>query len=224
MRDKKVMPSSEELIERIVAWKRERPILDAQNKQMFASGEIYAKDGLFVGEVDEFRVAVAETLTEKGKDVDVASELADILFLCVSNIDSQGLDPQPFLTKELLVDKSLEQTSPQELQTVWIQSVLFLLREVDNLPTKEEFELIQSMITIARHSTTALYAYGFDPLLAVEGKLLRNEAKYPARLFQAGVYQDAAKQAKKDWEPRKASENERYVGPARLRTGELIEE
>jgi len=210
------MYSSKELISEIVTWKNERTIIREQNKRQIANGEAFKEGGLFLGEVEEFQEALEDVRSGKGEDVDVASELSDIIFLCVSALDHFGEEALRELEFAMQISKSLERKSLRELSRVWNVVILHLLRKAHELPEKTTEEVWDTLKKIAQLSTIGLFAYGFEPLEAVRGKLQRNREKYPAELFQSGSYEEKTLLAKREWEPQKPLENRKYVGDARL--------
>lgn len=210
------MYSAKELISDVLTWKNERRILEAQNRQDIASGQAFQEGGLFLGEVEEFREALTDVKQGKGEDVDVASELSDIIFLCISALEHFGEEAMQKLENALKISSSLERKSLQELSHVWSIATVHLLRTAQELPYKSEDEVWSTLMKMTQLSTVGLFAYGFEPIQAVKGKLQRNEEKYPAELFQSGTYSEQTRLAKKRWEPQKPTENEKYVGHAKL--------
>lgn len=210
------MYSPKELISEIVTWKNERIIIREQNKRQIANGEAFKQGGLFLGEVEEFQEALEDVQSGKGEDVDVASELSDIIFLCVSALDHYGEEALRQLESAMQISKSLERKSMSELSQVWNVAVLHLLRKAQELPEKTTEEVWDTLTKMAQLSTIGLFAYGFEPMEAVRGKLQRNREKYPTELFQSGSYEEKTQLAKRIWEPQKPLENRKYVGDARL--------
>ena len=212
----KHMYSAKELISDVISWKNERRILEAQNRKDIASGQAFQEGGLFLGEVEEFREALTDVKQGKGEDVDVASELSDIIFLCISALEHFGDNAIHRLENALKISKALERKSNNDLTRVWGVATLHLLRRAQELPYKSEDEVWTTLMKIAQLSAVGLFAYGFEPIQAVKGKLKRNEEKYPVELFQSGVYSEQTRLAKKRWESQKATENQKYVGHAKL--------
>lgn len=210
------MNSTKELISEIVTWKNERTIIREQNKRQIANGDAFKEGGLFLGEVEEFQEALEDVQNGRGEDVDVASELSDIIFLCVSALDHYGDEALRQLESAMQISKSLERKSLRELSQVWNVVTLHLLRKAQELPEKTTEEVWETLMKMAQLSTIGLFAYGFEPVGAVRGKLQRNREKYPADLFQTGSYEEKTQLAKQRWEPQKPLENRKYVGDSRL--------
>lgn len=107
----------------------------------------------------------------------------------------------------------------------WAQSLLLLLGEVEELELEAAAlfdglalpEDVASEVTdIILLGITLLRSLGFDPEKAVQGKLKRNEMKYPAIEFLNGDYDEKMKELKYRWNGHKKTENIVFMSPARL--------
>jgi NTP pyrophosphatase (non-canonical NTP hydrolase) len=109
----------------------------------------------------------------------------------------------------------------------WAQAVLLLLGEVSELEEAaadyhdglaEPEDVASELADIVLFSITALRALGFDPEKAVRGKLKRNTDKYPKEDMQVGVYEEVMATKKREWIPRKRTENVVYLSDSRIHT------